>query len=255
MRIAFVTDIHMDTDDREMVSERLESLSNQFASADLDVIVALGDQIANGTPDQDRRHLRAVVDVLEVAGPPVTFLRGNHDPKKLQPDELDSILGEPWGRVEGTDGQAVYLDSSAPWIDGPAGTISDEQLKFLDRALDGVTDAVVCVHHPVGDYDVGDSVWFGDRPDAAICRIDGAVREVLARHDVAAVVNGHLHEQYRLPDRDPGHVTVPAFNHRTPDSGVTGAHAILTAEETVRVRIDDGYGNTDSLDLSTEESA
>jgi 3',5'-cyclic AMP phosphodiesterase CpdA len=250
MKLGLISDVHLRSGNREAVLDELSDVVDRFDdSFEPAVTVVLGDLVQHAeTPDDDREHLRAVVETLADLDSPVTFLAGNHDVMNLGSDELTTVLDQDlWGRVDGTD--LFYLDTSAPWQPGARGAVSDDQLAFLDEELEDVDDAVVLSHHPLHYYDISDNYWFGERPERAFCGNKHEVNEVLAAHDVRAVFSGHLHETHHTRYRGADRFSINAFSKELPDSGVTGTYAEVTLDDRLEVRVVEGDRMTRTFEL------
>ncbi|WP_137284757.1 metallophosphoesterase family protein [Halorussus salinisoli] len=251
MKIGLVSDIHLQSENRESVLEELSGVVDRFDdSFEPDVTVVLGDLIEDeGSADRDSEHVRAVAETLDDLDSPVTFLAGNHDVENLSSDELAALLDQDrWGRIDGTD--LLYLDSAAPWLSGARGEVTDEQLAFLDDELDGTDDRLLFVHHPVHYHDLRDNYWFGETPERAFCGNKAEVNRVIEHRDgVLAVFNGHLHETDYTRYRGTHHFTVNAFGKERPESDVTGTYAEVTIDDRLTVRVVEGDRMTRTFEV------
>ena len=211
MNVGILSDIHLQRAHEEAVLTELDRALDRLDDADPDRLVVLGDLIEDEDRATDREYVRTVREALESVDTPVTYLLGNHDVERLSHEDLRESLGVErfYGRIEGTD--LFYLDSSAPERSGAQGAVGAEQLEFLDSELADAEGAVVFVHHPLGYRDLSGNHWFAEEPERAFCGNKREVNDVLARHDVVAVVNGHVHETAHVRYRGVHHLTVNAF--------------------------------------------
>ncbi len=179
----------------------------------------------------------------------MTYLLGNHDVECLSRVELRDLLEVErfWGRVAETD--LFYLDSSAPERAGARGTVGAAQLEWLDRELADATGAVVFVHHPLGYRDLSEDAWFASDPERAFCGNRRAVNDVLAGHDVRAVVSGHVHETAHVRHRGVDHVSVSAFSKEQPDVPVTGTYAQVVVDDGLAVRVVEGSRTATAFEM------
>lgn len=240
MKVGILSDIHLQRAHDEAIRAELDRVLDRLDAFGPDRLVVLGDLIEDEDRETDREHVRTVRAALESLGRPVTYLLGNHDVEHLARADLRELLGVErfYGRVAGTD--LFYLDSSAPERSGAQGAVSAEQLAFLDRELADVEGAVVFVHHPLGYRDLSGNHWFAEEPERAFCGNKREVNDVLARHDVAAVINGHVHETAHVRFRGVDHLTVNAFAKERRDRSVTGTYAELTLGDEVSLRVVEG---------------
>jgi Icc protein len=242
VNLGLVSDVHLRSGHETAVETALAGVVDRFDDRGVDRILVLGDLIEDESERADRAHVRAVRDTLAAADAPVTYLLGNHDVERLSHADLREVLGVErfWGRVEGGDADLFYLDSSAPERSGAQGAVGERQVAWLDRELADAAGAVVFVHHPLGYRDLSGNAWFANEPERAFCGNKREVNDVLSRHDVRAVVNGHVHETAHVRYRGVDHVTVSAFSKELPDVPVTGTYARVTVDGGVAVRVVEG---------------
>jgi 3',5'-cyclic AMP phosphodiesterase CpdA len=154
-----------------------------------DAVVATGDLVDYGRPDE-YGLLRELLAPLPM---PLYLLPGNHDERAALraafPEHRYLRQWDPFIQyaIDEHAVRIVALDSVIPLQGG--GTLCDERLAWLDRALAARPDAptLVAMHHPPFVSGIGhmDKVGF-DRADA--------LAAVIARHpQVERVVAGHLH--------------------------------------------------------------
>ncbi|MBB4910000.1 metallophosphoesterase [Actinophytocola algeriensis] len=139
-----------------------------------DRVVITGDLVEHGTPEE----YRALHEVIGRFPLPLHLVAGNHDnPEKL--------LAE-FGNTRFLGGTTHYTADTLVVLDSAAGYLGAEQLAWLDRTLATTGPAFVCLHHP--PIPVG--IPFLDRQRLT----DGEqLAAVVERHDVTAVLAGHVH--------------------------------------------------------------
>ena len=152
-----------------------------------DAVLATGDLSQDETADSYRRFL----GFFENIGAPVHCLPGNHDvPLTMAQIFVGSFTVHLTRWVDLGRWQVLLLNTVIPRDN--AGSLSDEELDFLDRTLRGNPDrhALVCLHHnpvPVG------SKWL----DGMRLRNGEAFLSVIDRHpNVRGVVWGHVHQEF-----------------------------------------------------------
>lgn len=244
-RVAILTDLHYNKSAPEQLTAELQKAVFRFEERiQPDRVVVLGDIVHEvDAAATDRENAVTIRSILDEISCPVRYLPGNHDAVHLSiADDWPELFGhEAWG-ID-TDASLVYLDSTAPHLDGGRGEIGERQLRALRDALEDLSDALVFVHHPVHECDVSNNRWFADRPEEAFCADGAAVRNALAMTDaVAATFNGHLHEFGYACSGGISHFTVDAFNKQLTPNEAFGAYAIVDRKEDLRVRFVDGGG-------------
>jgi 3',5'-cyclic-AMP phosphodiesterase len=195
MLIAQITDCHV-VEPGELLAERIDTAASlRAALAHIesfrprpDVIIATGDLVNDGRPEQ-YAHLAEIVSTCSV---PMYVVPGNHDhrehlrsvfpylPSGGADDPLDHVIDQHPLRLVG-------LDTTVPG--SHAGELTDEQLTWLDQALGDAPDrpTLVFQHHPPFETGIAwmDEVGLADPHREA---------EVVSRHDnVVAVTAGHVH--------------------------------------------------------------
>lgn len=154
---------------------------------DLDLVIATGDLVNDGRPDQYDR----LSELLAPVRVPVVVVPGNHDDRtelRARYDLPGGSRDEPLDRViDHGDIRLVCLDTNIPGRHD--GRLTLGQLEWLDQALgdDPSRRTIVVQHHPPfpSGIDSMDRYRLAD-PDAEA--------EVIGRHpQVAALVAGHYH--------------------------------------------------------------
>lgn len=201
MLIAQISDCHIMAPG-ERFGGRLDSAVGLQAAIDAiealsprpDLVLATGDLVNDGTPEQ-YEHLCSLVDRLDI---PLVPLMGNHDERgEFRRRFADRLPGDARdGPVDGpvdfaVDDHAVRIIALDTTITGRHdGELTAAQLAWLDARLTEQCDrpTIVAQHHPP----FRSGVRWMDR-GSGFASIDGE-RAVLERHDhVEAVVAGHLH--------------------------------------------------------------
>lgn len=196
MKLLQITDTHL-SPTKAHFNGNWDPLARWVASEAPDLVVHTGDLSVDGADhDDDLSFSSALVRALPV---PVLCLPGNHDvghlPGTAQP--VDAARLARWRRLVGPDRwvedrggwRLVGLDSL---LCGSGGGEEREQSAWLARSLEERGDRRVAMfsHQPlfVDDPDEGDTGYWGIPPAPR-----RALRELLARHEVALFASGHLH--------------------------------------------------------------
>lgn len=196
MKLIQITDSHLSPTKRHF-DGNWEPLARWIAAQDADLVVHTGDLSIDGADhDADLLHAAALVRALPA---PVLFIPGNHDvghlPGTAQP--VDAARLARWRRIVGPDRWAVdrggwRLVGIDSLLLGSGSAEEVEQAGWLARCLDERDGRRVAMfsHQPlfVDLPDEGNTGYWGVPPVPR-----RALRELLARHDVALFASGHLH--------------------------------------------------------------
>lgn len=252
-RIGLITDVHWTPDVEEEITELLQSTLGHFNTSNVDHIVVLGDLIIEGeTSTETRKRFHSLVNqIRDKSECPVTVLRGNHDVITGDGDPVtDLSLAPEKGTIELADDiTGIFLDTSSPQWPDARGELGEEQLSFLDTALETAENAVVFAHHPLYYHDL-DGTWFEEHPEAAFCLDKYRANEVFNGHDnILAVVNGHTHLSNHDVYNDVPHFTVNAFNYESPENtDPNGSFAVMEVSPSRVKRISHRHGNFSGID-------
>lgn len=248
MAVAILSDIHMRDGLTAEISSELEAVLKKLDEEHaISHAFVLGDLIEDcRSVEADRKNIKRTRSIFEEWSVPVTYLLGNHDVEHLSKSELRSLLGQDefYGvrEIEGTS--FVYLDSAYQEVRGATGRVGPDQLEWLGETASSLSDAVLLVHHPVGNFDLQTNEWFSEYPERAYL---WDRKEVLSRIDgtaVRATLSGHIHQTGYDEFWDLSHVSINAFSKEIPDVPLTGTYAVLETSDTpeihVRTRTDTG---------------
>ncbi len=161
-----------------------------------DLVVNLGDDLEDESPDADRARYLECQSILRGARAELVNVAGNHDTVHLGPADLLAA----WGR----EGELHYAFDRAGFhfvvlhtrerkdLDVSVGA---EQIAWLDADLAATSlPTVVLMHHAAADQDLRGNRWFEGKPHICLVRERRRLRELFARDGrVVAVFNGHLH--------------------------------------------------------------
>lgn len=163
-----------------------------------DVVVNLGDDLEDESPEADRRRYADVMAILGRLDAPVLHVAGNHDTVHLSGADLAAFWGRPqgsplYGACDVGGYHLVILHTHEE--KDVSVTIDDEQLAWLERDLAAVSSPVlVFMHHAAADQHLGGNRWFEKAPHICLVRERARLRAILASSNkVLAVFNGHLH--------------------------------------------------------------
>lgn len=190
-------------------------------------VLLTGDLSDRGEPES-YEHLRSVVsEELEPLGCPVMAVVGNHDHResfrRAYLGEHDADDDTPHHVVydvgEGSDGVRIVMCDSY-LADQVTGLLGSEQLAWLDAQLSSADGraCVVGLHHPSVPRGV-------PRPSDYLLEDREEFGEVIAAHDVAAVLCGHSHVSTASSFAGTLHVAAPASAYLLDPSRRSGGRA------------------------------
>lgn len=178
---------------------RLRAAIREANRLDVDGVVFLGDLTKDGAPEE----FDHVDDLLSELRVPFVAVPGNHDTQKADTPETPPLEAFESAYTPGSlpfceqvSGVDLIGLNSASMPDGSlaethAGAISTDQLAWLDSILPETDNPVVTLHHTVS----GASSFTEELGDEEHYRVRNptAFVDVLAAHDVALVLSGHVH--------------------------------------------------------------
>lgn len=208
LTLALVTDLHFGPEARfegklRKLSAHAASLARAFVdrmndAVRPDLVVNLGDDIEDESPEADRARYVECQSILRGARAELVNVAGNHDTVHIAPAELRTLWGAPpEGELfrsfdRGGFHFVVLHTRERKDLDVSVGP---EQLAWLEADLAAVAlPTVVLMHHSAAEQDLRGNRWFEGRPSICLVRERQKLRELFARSGrVLAVFNGHLH--------------------------------------------------------------
>ena len=251
VRFAAVTDLHFGRAApfrgvNRKVTDHAPSLTAAFV-ADMnrrvrpDFVVVLGDVIEDESPQADLDNYAEAAAILSGLEMPVRYVYGNHDLVNLTHDQLLAISGEAALNSSFDLGgwHLVRLHSTATFTPagphgsehGLVGRVTPEHLDWLDRDL-AMADrpAIVFTHFSAAEIDLAGQFWFEDSPDEALLANRAEVRAILESHNVAMVLNGHVHWNNHTVHNGISYITIQSLvENATGDGEPAAAWALIEA--------------------------
>lgn len=204
------------------------------------MVVNLGDDIEDESPQADRARYQACIDILRGVNAELVNVAGNHDLIYLQPSDLLEIWGKsPENKLYSSFDRAgihfvVLHTRERKDLDVSVG---EEQLDWLaaDLAEAAAKPIIALMHHSAADQDLRGNRWFEGLPHICLIRERRKIRELFARHGrVMAVFNGHLHwNQLSVFDGIP-YITLQSLIENVDDDApgrAAAAHAIVRVQK------------------------
>jgi 3',5'-cyclic AMP phosphodiesterase CpdA len=210
LTLALITDLHFGPEARHegklrKLTKEAPLLARAFVERMNDVVrpdlvVNLGDDIEDESPEVDRGRYLECQAILRGARAELVNVAGNHDTIHLTPAELLTA----WGEVESPvlyrsfdrEGYHFVVLHTRERKDVDI-TVGSEQLEWLGADLAASTlPTIVFMHHSAADQDLRGNRWFEGRPNIGLVRERRALRKTLSERGegrVLAVFNGHLH--------------------------------------------------------------
>lgn len=202
LRIGLITDIHSGPDMDTRLGTAAPSFLEKFAARMSkkfrpDLIVDLGDRINDVNVSEDIDRIQKVREKLESIGVPVFFLYGNHDLINIDKEKMRKLLGKKsdYEAIDYRGYHFILLDSQDPTFGGVGGTISEEQLSWLESDLKKCSNQVIIFsHHPLDEQTFASHWFFGTHPEFALAKNREHARTLFAQSKkVKAIFNGHMH--------------------------------------------------------------
>jgi Icc protein len=202
-----------------------------------DLVVNLGDDIEDESPEADRARYGECQSILRGAEAELVNVAGNHDTVTLDEDYLRAA----WGR----EGELYYsLDRGGFHLvvlhtrerkDHDV-SIGEAQLAWLTADLaESPGPSIVLMHHSAADQDLTGNRWFEGSPHICLVRERRSIRKLFEEHgDVRAVFNGHLHWNHIDVINGIPYVTLQSLIENLDDDApgrAAAAHAVVRASK------------------------
>jgi len=237
LRIGVITDIHNAGPEGvslPLVERFVEEMTLRFRP---DLVVDLGDRIADVGEEVDAERIRQVVERLRAPAIPALFLHGNHDVVHLGNDGVRGLLGRgaDYESLHSGDHHVVLLNTQdPPSPEDGAGALSEAQLAWLEQDLRHCAQPVIVFsHHPLDEQDVASHWYFSKHPGAALAAGRARARALLAVSGrVRAVLSGHLHRNHASVHDGIPYLTISSLIERRLSGG-------QPAGSFAEVRVDD----------------
>lgn len=237
-RIGLLADIHLDSDNETSVTNAVTKAMNHFKQTNVDSVVVLGDLIMEGeNSTESMNRLKKVREYYDMVDVPVYNVAGNHDVIHLSPSVFyDQSLNETLWKVFPISDTitGVLLDTSAAEYPDARGKIGQNAINELQSILEKEEYVVLFSHHPLYYYELDETNWFAEHPEAAFASDKYLVQELLEEHDNVLVgVNGHTHqENHSVYNNTPYFTVNPMTNESPSDTGVNGSFSVLEVSPT-----------------------
>jgi 3',5'-cyclic-AMP phosphodiesterase len=204
-----------------------------------DLVVNLGDDIEDESPEADRARYAEAIGALRGARAELVNVAGNHDLIHMGPRDLLGLWGkDPDGELYSSFDRGgfhfiVLHTRERKDLDVSVG---DEQLAWLARDLrDHRGPTVVLMHHSAADQDLTGNRWFEGSPHICLVRERKKLRALFEEHgDVRAVLNGHLHWNHIDVIRGVPYITIQSLIENLDEDApgrAAAAHAIVRLSE------------------------
>lgn len=263
LTLGVVTDLHFGPEARfEGKLRKLTSSAERLADAFVtemneivrpDLVVNLGDDIEDESPELDEARYRRCLGVLSRCHAPTLHVVGNHDSIHLS----DERLAAAWRDTDGVHPACRAAPELRYSLDAGGVHVTvlrsrerkdvevflgDDELVWLDADLArAARPSVVFVHHSLADQRLEHNRWFDRWPHLCLARDRARAREILLRHDVRLVMNGHLHWNHLDVHGGVPFVTLQSLVENLDDDAPPGrparAHAVVRVDDE-RVEVD-----------------
>ncbi|HPT30068.1 MAG TPA: metallophosphoesterase [bacterium] len=225
MKILIISDIHYG-EDTNYPAHGGEDYINHFGSQfenyipkfktlaqEYDLIINLGDLIAEVNADNDAELYKKALGLLNV-GVPVKCVLGNHELRNLSRSQLAQIIGEnsPYYSFDINNYHHIVLDSFRNDRTEQC-RIDPEQLAWLKEDLKKTNlPTLIYCHYILDDQSLDNNYYFKGKPHRAYIENKAEVRKIFEdSQKVMAVFCGHLHFFHQENINNLEYITVPAF--------------------------------------------
>jgi predicted phosphodiesterase len=224
-----------------------------------DLVVNLGDDIEDESPEADLARYEEVMRELSACRAEVVHVAGNHDTIHLAEADLLRAWGHPHAHEPAAKLRRSFDRGGYHFVvlhtrerkDHDV-SVGEEQLAWLAADLDAHRGpTVVLMHHSAADQDLRGNPWFEGSPHICLVRERRKIRALLEAHgEVRVVLNGHLHWNHLDVIRGIPYVTVQSLVENLDDDApgrAAAAHAV--------VRLEEGHGDRVVVEVSGAETA
>jgi len=248
LTLALITDLHFGPEARfggklRKLTAHAGDLARAFVErmnreVKPDLIVNLGDDIEDESPEADRARYTECQRILRGADAELVNVAGNHDTIHLGEAELLSL----WGRG-GTSLFSSFDRAGIHFVvlhtrerQDHDVSVGEEQLAWLAADLEAHRGpTLVLMHHSAADQDLRGNRWFEGRAHVCLVRERRKIRALFEAHgDVRAVFNGHLHWNHLDLIAGVPYVTVQSLIENLDDDApgrAAAAHAVVRVSD------------------------
>jgi hypothetical protein len=199
-----------------------------------DLVVNLGDDIEDESPDADRARYAECQRILRGAQAELVNVAGNHDTIHLTPADLLAAWNardEHLYRSFDRGGFHFVVLHTRERKDRDV-SLGEAQLAWVrDDLAAHPGPVVVLMHHSAADQDLRGNRWFERAPHICLVRERRRLRALFEKHgDVCAVFNGHLHWNHLDVHEGIPYVTVQSLIENLDDDApgrAAAAHAVV----------------------------
>jgi len=212
LKLAIITDLHLGPDQRLKLGSRSASILEDFrALCDAerpDLVVDLGDLIANTSRTEDLARIGECAAIYRTFAHPVEHIVGNHDEiNGLTCADWEQAFDAPFRSRFRDDVKAgfrivffspTYYHGDKTIVPGAPIALLESEIDFLRQALDTQRTCVVCTHAPLhralwerGPY--WGKVYDNDHTYVSDWAPAKAVQRLLRESPACVVLSGHHH--------------------------------------------------------------
>lgn len=240
MKFVILTDIHLGPQDyfngviRKISVDAKFYLDNFVNEMNNEVnpkfVVILGDLIQAENSDNDKKNISYVTNILSGLNCPTYYVAGNHDLRNISEDEYKNLLGigKLYYSFDCDNNHFIVLHSKI--TENREIEIGEQQMQWLKRDLRQCDSrGFIFVHHGLADHNLTGNPWFEGKPEYALVKNRGDVRNLLEdSNKVAAVFNSHLHWDKKEVCNSITYYTIQSLVENEGDKGIASeAYAIV----------------------------
>jgi hypothetical protein len=233
MKIAIINDVHVGKAlmhhgqiraSSHLIENHLESILQQIIEIHSpDIFINLGDLIRSEEKETDLKNYSRLLSYLKRTQKPVIHLLGNHELKKMTPNELEQIWIKQnfhqkiFGSKEIGGFSLLWIALALDANDPSICYLPEDQLTWLTSELAQTTlPTLIFSHCPLDNHDLTGNFFYEAKdnrsPKALFLKNQEAVRKIISSSPhVQAVFQAHLHDFHvkrigRVP-----YITCPAM--------------------------------------------
>lgn len=240
LKLAIITDVHLGPDQGMKLGTQAERILESFRKLcdeeRPDLVVDLGDRIANTSQAEDLLRIRQVAALYRTITHPIAYVMGNHDEiNGLTAADWENAFSAPFSSHVRDDihpdfrivmFSPTYYHGNKELVAGSPVSLLASELSFLESALVTNRTCVVCTHAPLhralwerapywGKVYDNDHTYVSDWKPAK------QIQQLLRQSNTCVVLSGHHHWDALAVQDD---IALIQINSAT-DSSTTKPHA------------------------------
>jgi alkaline phosphatase len=242
MRVLVLTDVHFGQDKIKpafsgadyinIFGSTFESRWNELTKhvGNVDMVVSLGDAIANHDSQQDKEWLLQYQNLLSQLSSKVVYVIGNHDHDFVSIPDWQTLTKQPQTYFSFDAGGFHHVVLHTMTAAAPERKIMPEQLRWLKGDLASTPlPAIIYTHYPLHHQPF--TYYFHEKPNYVeifYAADREKIRDIISDSaKVKLVVNGHSHFFYEEMIDGVQYMTIPSFSENDGNNRPGNGYALL----------------------------